>query len=439
MSAKRSLAAFAMAGATLAGLPAATAAEPVEIYVVRKGDTLFELGERYWLNADSYRIVQRQNQVINPRRLSVGRKLKVPARLLRTEPIKVRLGAFRGAVTVTANGRPLPTSQGASLGEGATVATGPNAFARLDLPDGSKIALPSQSRIRLDRLRMTLMTGAVDRAFTVEGGRSESTVTPLAKPKDRYIVRTPMSVSAVRGTDFRVTYSPDTNRATTEVVSGAVAVNGATQTAALAPARFGVSATTDGVSALKPLLSEPKLLRPDQVQDEKILTFDVAPAAGEQSYRAVIAEDAGFLGVVAESTAQAPRLTFDALGNGMFFVKLTALSADGLEGMPATYAFERTLNTLELQAPVASGGARQKRFLFRWEAGGEGIRTFRFQLYRKDQTAAPLVDETGLTTEQMTVTDLPPGVYGWRVMSRTFLNGRIIEKWSPPQDFHLGA
>ena len=438
MSAKRCLAAIAVVGASLAGAPAAGAAEPMEIYVVRKGDTLFMLGERYLTRPETYRLVQAQNHVSNPRRLSIGAKLKVPVRLLRTEAVTVRLGAYRGAVTLSSSGRPLALTQGASLGEGTTIATGANAFARLDLPDGSRIALPSQSRIRLDRLRLTLMTGSVDRAFTVETGRSESTVTPLTKPRDRYIVRTPMSVSAVRGTDFRVAYSVEDQRAVTEVVSGTVAVDGQTGSATLTPARFGVSATAQGVSALKPLLDEPRLQKPDQVQDEKTLAFDLETTANAVGYRAVIAEDAGFLGVIAENTAQGPRLTFDTLANGMFFVKLTAISAEGLEGMPVTYAFERTLNTLDLQAPVASGG-RQKRYLFRWDAGGEGTRTFRFQLFRKDETSAPLVDEAGLTDEQMTVTDLPKGVYGWRVMSRTFLNGRIIEKWSPVQDFHLGG
>ena len=54
------------------------------------------------------------------------------------------------------------------------------------------------------------------------------------------------------------------------------------------------------------------------------------------------------------------------------------------------------------------------------------------------RTAESLLDEAGLTLQELTVTDLPPGVYTWRVMSRTFAGGGYYEKWTPPERFEIG-
>jgi hypothetical protein len=416
----------------------AAAAEPTVSYVVRRGDTLYDLARSYLLRIDDYRILQRRNHVANPRRLAVGSKLSVPLALLRTEPVEARLGAYKGAVTISTAGKPLLLAQGAVLSENSLISTGPNSFARLDLPDGSRVTLPSQSRVGVVRLRRTLMTGAVDREFLVEAGRSESTVTPLRNPRDRYIVRTPMSVSAVRGTEFRVWYAPDEARASTEVVHGTVAVNATgDHRTTLVPAEFGVTATKDALSSPISLPAAPRLLDPGKTQDDPRIAFDLTPADQARAYRAQLALDAGFLDVFAETTSDAPHVAFDDVGDGSYFVRATVVDANGLEGVPATYAFERALNTLDLKALATSRAGRTRRYLFRWDAGGEGTRTFRFEL-RRQGDGPPVIDESGLAERQITVTDLRPGDYTWRVMSRTFNRGRHVDKWSPTQTFQIG-
>ena len=78
-----------------------------------------------------------------------------------------------------------------------------------------------------------------------------------------------------------------------------------------------------------------------------------------------------------------------------------------------------------------------RRYKFRWQAAGVGERTYRLQVLREG-AEAPVVDEAGLTLQELTVTDLPPGVYTWRVMSRTFAGGGYYEKWTPPERFEIG-
>jgi hypothetical protein len=429
------IAAWVLAAAFLT--QSAHAADQPVIYVVKPGDTLYDLAKAYLTRVEDYRAVQSANHVANPRRMPVGLKLKVAPQLLRREPVIALLGAYRGPVTVTIEGSAVAVTPGMTLAAGAVVTTGADAFARIDLPDGSRMALPSQSQVRINQLRRTPMTRAVERDFTVEKGRGESTVVPLTNRRDRYMVRTPMSVSAVRGTEFHVRYDGDQRLSATEVVQGTVLV-GATETrSAPIHAGFGASSSATGGAIVAPLLPPPPLLTPDKTFDEPSVGLDLAPSAQAQAYRVRLASDAGFLDPIAEATNPQPHAAFEGLANGVYFVKVSVIAANGLEGMPATYAIHRALNTLSLTEPAVTGGAGARRYQFRWVAEGEGARAYRFQLFRR-QDPRPVIDEAGLSQPEIVVTDLQPGLYDWRVMSRTTNLGRHVDKWSASQQFHIG-
>ena len=419
----------------LASLPAA-AAEPMETYVVRKGDTLYELGRRYFSRAEDYRTVARLNRVRDPRSLQVGARLKVPARLLRVTPVEARVAGYKGSVTATVAGSTIALTRGALLAEGAIVSTGPNAFLRLDLPDGTQMSIPSQSRVRLSHMRAVEMTGVVRRELEVQRGRLESDVTPLSNPRDSYTVRTPMSVSAVRGTEFAVSYDETASRANTEVVEGLVTVTSGRQSTSVA-ASHGAVAEAAGVIGPLPLTPAPKLANPGKVQDERQVRFAIETPQSSHGYQVRLATDAGFVDVVEETTSPTANVDLGALPDGVYFLRLAAVDDAGLVGIPGTYAFERRLNTLTLSAPSASREDGVRRYKFRWNVGGVGERTYRLQLFQEGRDA-PVLDEGGLTMQELTVTDLPPGVYHWRVMSRTYARGSYAEKWSPPERFEIG-
>lgn len=436
-----------LAGLALSGVPfaacaaeaaPAAVAEPTISYTVQGGDTLYGLASQFLLHTSDYVAVQRLNAIKRPRRLPTGRAITIPVRLLRTDPVGAHIGVFRGAVSITRNGQPLTPRPGLELGEGDLIATGANAFARLDMSDGSHVTVPSQSRVRVDDLHRTRLTRSVDRTFTVQTGRAESSVAHLQNKDDHYVVRTPVSVSAVRGTQFLVTFNPDLVRATTSVTGGTVAVSGhGGQEPVPVPTNYGVVVSDQGPLTPVALLPSPSLLRPDKPQDEPVVSFQLAPVPEAQGYRVQLGMDAGLLDLFAEATAQTPRVDFATLADGLYFARVNAISADGLEGVPVTYAFERMLNNLSISAPVMSERNHRKAYLFRWETQGAGTRTFRFQLTRSPDLT-PVVDESSLAEAQMTVTDLPPGLYVWRVMSRTLNHGRTFEKWSPAQQLRIG-
>jgi len=415
------------------------ASSDIVTYVVQPGDTLYDLAERYMIRPGDALQVARLNRVVEPRRLRPGTTLRIPVRLLRTEPVAARLAAYRGDVTVTAPAGPLTPVIGLVVPEGSRLTTAAGAFLTVEMPDGARITLPSQSRVVLDRARRVLLTGDIQRRLTLEAGRSSSVVPPAPTPGSSFIIQTPLTVSAVRGTEFRVGHDAEANRSTLEVVEGAVGAQASYESGeTLVPQAFGRRADATGASAPQALLPGPKLLNPGQPQDEPELRFNLVPVDQAQSYRAQLATDAGFVDILAESESDSPTLTFASVPNAIYFLRLTALGSGGLEGLPEIYAIERRLNAIGLEPPAGLEGV-DRSFLFRWSDAGDGVASFRFQLAANAEMEGPIIDEPGLTERQISVAELPAGVYYWRVLVTRFEDGRAFEKWSPVQRFQLGG
>lgn len=409
-------------------------------YVVQPGDTLFDLGARYLLRTADYRRVQSLNRVANPRRMPAGRVLNIPVGLLKTTPDAATVANFRGAATLTRQGRSTALTAGQVLPEGSIIATGANAFVRVALSDGSHVVIPSNSRVQLVRLRRVLLNGAVDHEMAVQSGRAESRVTPRRAPGG-FVVRTPVSVSAVRGTDFRVSFDDATNRSTTEVVEGNVRVQPDGGTGEIVVAEAEGAVTSAGESRRVDLLPAPRLEDPDRIQMDGGTTFDIAALGGADRYRGRLATDAGIVDAFDETLGASGerRLSFSGLADGLYFLRLSALSDEGVEGLSTVYSFIQARNGIGGLDAALIASLRERRYLFRWEPVGEGDAVFRFQLWNEGgRPETPLVDLTDLTETEVSLTGLPAGVYQWRVQGVRQRFGRTLEVWSEPRQLHIG-
>ena len=236
--------------------PPLVAASPDTLsYRVERGETLAGLQFRGLWPPTAFLEVRRINHLAEPVVLSEGMTLLIPRRLLRTSPIRARIEAFRGSVRV---GNALAVV-GATVGQGEVITTGADGYAALSLPDGSRIAAPSNTELGFERLGRVILTGDLDRVLTLRRGRVESSVTPMLRPNSRYVVITPLAASSVRGTEFRASYEPAAGTGTAGVLKGRVAVaGGGAAPPSLPMAGQGVTATPAGVSAPKPLLPAPR-------------------------------------------------------------------------------------------------------------------------------------------------------------------------------------
>lgn len=410
------------AGAAMA--QATREAAPDAVYLTRQGDTLSELGERALAHPGDWRSVARINKVAEPRKLPTGKPLAIPAALLKREPFDARIVAFSGKVQTD---RARQVAVGDKVRSGTTITTGTNSFVTLELADGSRVTLPSQSTVRVDRLDRVALDGSVDRGFTVVEGRADFGVTPRQKPADRFLVKTPVAVAAVRGTEFRVAHARANS--VVSVVDGDVAGRALERRdeVTIGVAKGAVLGPT--TTKLATLLPPPNLDRPGRLQDDPDVTFRLAPIGVRRHVQ--LARDAGFVDLFAEAESADPVIAFADVGNGTIYARVTAIDADGVEGLPASYAIERYRTGLAAEAGTLPGKPRRTRF--RWQASGEGEAAFDFVLARDEALIDRVIDAPGLTAPDVIVTGLEPRDWYWRVTLRLKNAGRTYERELPVQ------
>lgn len=398
--------------------------DPPISYTVRKGDNLYNLALHYMHQLGDYRAVQVLNHVRDPYRIPVGTTLLIPRPLLRSDPLQAKVIAFRGVTTIDGQAAVL----GASVGEGGRIQTGQNAFLSIGLTDGSTITLPSQTKVRVERLRRFRLTNEMERLFRVDDGRTQTEVTPRTNGRDRFEMRTPISVAAVRGTDFRVAVLDGGKAATAEVLGGHVGLAGGGAETTLDPG-LGARVTADGTTGPVNLLPPPDIANPTRIQSEPELVFGVAPLDKAVRYRFQIARDAGFLDITEEAVADGPEAALSSVPDGDYFVRVTGIDSNEIEGLPRVTGFERHLNAIRATVEPLGG----HRYLFKWQDLGEGAHQYRFVIARADAPDGPVIDEPALTDKSFVATDLPPGDYVWHVQTSGFSNGKSYFSWSALQ------
>lgn len=409
-----------------APLGAKTSEEDSINYKIKPGDTLIGLAEKFMLSRDGYKIVQQQNRIADPHKVPVGKVISIPRKVLAFKLTDARFVAVRGAVLASAN----QAAVGQSLREGATVTTGPSSFATLALSDGSRVSLPSNSDIRIRRLRTYNLGGSVDFDFDILKGGNRSNVTKKQSPDDRFRMRTPKAVSAVRGTDFQTRIDPGNSREFAEVVEGGLAVDTGNGAAPLAEGN-GLAITNDRRVIKESLLPPPDVPGAGKVQAERIVRFTTEPRTPT---RFTISADSSFIEQLADVISEEGATNIADLPNGRYFVRARAISANGIQGLPATYAFKRRLNGLTATTEKGDEG-----YVFRWAGEGSGKSNFHFQLFANTQKPAPIVDEAGLSGDRITISDLPAGTYQWRVAVVQYLEGEVSINWTPLESLTISG
>jgi hypothetical protein len=408
----------------LATLPSANATEPVGndiAYVVKSGDTLIELAQRYFVSVNSYPVVQRKNRIANVKALPVGKAIYIPRNLLKFTLANARVLSVRGSVL--ADNKQVQAGQ--SIGEGTQLTTAASSFLTLALGNGSKVSLPSNSGLRILTLRKYVLGDNLDYDFELAKGGAQSSVVPLKSANDQYRVRTPKAVTAVRGTEFQARFDPQSNADFAEVVEGELAVEAGIGGKLALPAGKGLAVPANGIAITEALLPEPTLIEPGLVQANPVVLFSSEPQLNEKGYRYTLSSDAGFVEQVADMAITAPTAEFSNLANGNYFIRARAISANGIQGIPVTYAFKRRLNGIN-----AGAGKGDDGYAFKWQSEGEGVRKFHFQLFRNTLDGLPIVDETAISAGQVNLSDLLPGTYFWRVGAVQFLDNEVATNWT---------
>lgn len=399
-------------------------------YVVRQGDTLHDLAREYFISQRVVPALMRLNRIRDPRKLQIGSSLRIPRPLLRYEPEPLRILAFSGPVTLSRSGTELAPRVGEQVLEGSLVRTGAKGFISFGGTGNSRLSLPSNSLVQIREAKRYLINNAIDFDVRVLEGRTE-TRAPQLKADERYRIGTPLAVTAVRGTEFRVAYDDRTELSLTEVTEGTVVVSAGTADA-VAAAGAGIASVAGTLGRAEPLLPAPEVVEAGRIQTEDNVVFALVGIENARAYRTQIARDAGFIELVAEEIGSDTQARFESIEDGRFFVRSRAVADSGLEGFAGTYAFRR--KRLGVSANVEPSPF-EDLFKFAWLPEGEGESFAAFQLWNADDADSMIVDEVGLQNKGFYVGPLAPGKYLWRVATFQIDEGDVIKVWSPAQEF----
>jgi len=427
-SVRHGLCALAFFG-TLSGLSAGQPAPPPAgpTHTVRPGDTLWDLTRQHLGRPLLWPGVQQRNGVGEPRLLQIGRVLRFDGDGARQAVVLAATGDVRLADGPAAGSL---LAEGARLPEGSRLRTGPDSFVTLRLPDGSRTTLPSRSQARL--VRYFDASGRPSVLVELEAGDLASRVPPRgpAAPSDGWRVRTRMATVGVRGTHFRVSL-PDPSSAAVSVLESTVEVKAPGRAPVLVHAPQGLVAG-DGPLAgrLQDLLPAPEWLEPGRAQNQPGVLLAWNGVAGAGSYHVQLARDAEFIDLAAEQRLPASGgrelAWFDGVAPGSWFVRVAAVTPEGVEGLESMAGFSRARVSLD---GTVRWLADRGEMAFSWNALPGA--TYTLEVADGEQFRHLAVQAGGLRGEEARVQALPPGQYWWRVRAEVVDQGQRAEVVGP--------
>ncbi|WP_459616267.1 FecR family protein [Bordetella sp. 2513F-2] len=327
------------------------------IYVIRPGDTLIGVAETYTGDPSNWSRLGSVNQVADPQRLPIALNLRIPFSLIPEQPAAARIAHVQGAAEIDG----APARVGAAVPEGATLRTAADGFVTVELADGSAVTVPGGSAVQIERLRAFVHGGGLgDTILRVGEGAVESQVAPSGQGVGRFEIRTPVAVTGVRGTRFRM--QAGERGATSEVLEGSVRLQpgaaSAGQPVTVASGHGAVVGADGGLIGLRPLLPAPELGQPVRIGGAWTVPFPAIP--GAVRYRIRVSTDADGTRPVSSREVDTPdQVQFSATGTGTFHVSIQGVDDAGLAGRSATRPFDgvRALMTSSgLAVATGTGG-----------------------------------------------------------------------------------
>lgn len=411
--------------------------EDVEVLVVQ-GDNLVDICLKYLEYPEEWPQVAAANQLEDPHRIYPGQKMIIPARLLRGIPTSGSVSFVKGTVEIQ---RPGQVSWGSlslkdSVEEGSSVRTGSDSALEISFGDGSTLLLRSETTVGMTRVRQRGVMDFIGDLF-LQGGSIINNIKRATGNEPRYRIRTPSTIAAARGTEFRVAHD---RKATSrvEVLEGKVSARGRGRTVDLAKGEGTVVRAGADPKAPIRLLNPPNLINPEPLYRKMPLEFRFDRVVGAVSYRVLVARDSGFKEVVHDGVTGAAELSkVESLDDGTFLMQVASIDGLGLEGIPsAPYSVKVRTNPVPPFVQSPSDGKEYKTVTmeFSW-LQVEDASKYTMQI-SDGVDFVRLLDEKELIRKTSYKTKaLNPGTYFFRV--RSHAEDGYVGVWSDPIRFSL--
>jgi len=178
------------------------------LYTMRPGDTIWTLCRQYTKEPNCWQKLGPLNNIGRDRAIAPGTRIRIPASWLKVPAASATITHVKGEVMHQgADGSESPATKGGKLTIGSTLVTD-DGSASVEFADGSSLILESNSHLELDSLSSFELNGMVDSTLRLNRGTIKTRVVKR-EPKSLFRTITPSAIAAVRGTEYRVSVSPE--------------------------------------------------------------------------------------------------------------------------------------------------------------------------------------------------------------------------------------
>ncbi|SFR77713.1 FecR family protein [Marinobacter daqiaonensis] len=397
--------------------PAQGLASPDWVYTLKAGENFQQVARELLTDTTSAQQLASYNRIRTPSALGAGDTLRIPVSWLRQQPEPARVTGLKGDVQArTANsGRLRRLNEGDLIRAGDTVITR-DGLATIELADGSVVRINPASSVVFNRLTRYGRAGMTDTRMRLERGAISNRVRPMVEDGSRFEIETPSAIAAVRGTAFAL--QADAGGSRVQVTEGKVAF-GRPGNSRDIPAGYGASLASSGSAELRfhRLPPAPQTLPIPAMLSALPQDFSWE-ANGADLYQVDIVEADSGRWIRREQTRD-NRVALTDLANGEYRLEVSALTGDGISGMPATASIQVDLaaRAAALLEPQERAAVDSDQPRFRWKFNGENEQA-RIEISRTE-SFNNLVASSTWSPRNSALPDRPlsPGQYYWRVVT----------------------
>ncbi|PUE58442.1 hypothetical protein B9Z44_01815 [Limnohabitans curvus] len=394
--------------------PDKTVEQPLIVYKIQTGDTLSQLSQKYLRQPADLTAIRSLNHLRSIDLLPAGELLKVPREAVKQDPSHATIISISCARMIRAGSPLKPIYIGTVLEEGVVIDIPAECHVAMRLEDSSIIRLPSSAAIKISVLRKNAMESSPEVQLDLVRGRVELEVYKGRSKTTPFEVRTPLSITGVRGTEFRVGYSPIDQVGQLEVIGGVVDTKGVNDTQSQAITKGqGVPFDKSGQAMpVEQLLTAPAFERAELINHTQA-SYVIKLTANAQANRYVVlsAKSANLLGEQNAQTLKAPEIMASNLSQVATFYQFASVSNSGLMGTPRQYGF------CTVSGEPKSGRCRA---VFEAPLADGAIITFSL-IKHEPETAQEMVSTKQLQARngRFVIEGLPTGRYTWSMSYNT--------------------
>ena len=406
---------FNILGFCLNNYAEATTLVPLHI---KKGTNLIAIARDYCKNRSDWKAIAQFNNLKPPYLIFQNMTLQIPLSLLKVEQFSAKVGLTRGTVQLM-QGKKLigPIQKNDTILPGQTILTGSNSYVQIILPNQKYTRLAPDSKLTVNYL-IRLTDGQPKIELYLQKGRLVHTIKQKLKDNESFQTKTPVSITGVRGTVFRLKMlDSDTN--VTETLSGKVQLQAEGQLIGLKKNQGSKTIKDQPPSPPRALPDSPEPLQLAPVYKSLPAVVSAPQQATVQSIHLRLTRDRqGEETLLDKVTDPGTDFTFSTLADGSYFCFLTAIDHEGFESLPVG-PFPLTIRTTPapplVTAPKNDLTTWEKKIAVTWDPSTNADH-YMIEL-ATDARFSRLVARTQSVTTSYRTPELEPGVYYARVQT----------------------